>query len=228
MLRHGESLGNILDQEVKAGNFLQCTPENLSLGDANWPLTEVGRQETVAAGKVLQEQFPDGFDTIICSPYTRTVQTLMCLGYGPYRINPLLREQNLGDFVGKDMLNYIQAHQAFNAAYAEDIDLIPPNGESIRQVQARIQAFWESERAEMQGKCTLIITHWLPMFLTRCLFSGVSIDDFKIVLGLQRTISNCQFDWYTDLNPITMVEENTILWHQTRSLSSQPTPWQQV
>ncbi len=91
------------------------------------------------------------------SPLLRTRQTAEALGLAA-QPEPALIETSWGDYEGLTIAQ-LQAHygEDFAANEARGLDLLPPNGESPRQVQARLLP-WLAELAQT-GVDTGAVTH---------------------------------------------------------------------
>jgi len=91
------------------------------------------------------------------SPLLRTRQTAEALGLAA-QPDPALIETSWGDYEG---LTIAELQARYGAAFAENeargLDLLPPNGESPRQVQARLLP-WLAELAQ-SGVDTGAVTH---------------------------------------------------------------------
>ena len=231
VIRHGQSLGNVIDMEIKCGNFKHCTPELIANGDPYWPLSELGRQQARQAGEYLRERFPKGFERVFCSPYVRAQQTLANLDVGEAVLEPLLQEQDWGRLVGKDIIHNLLAHVDFDRRYPFDVHLRPPDGETVAEVHDRIERFWERELSNCQGKNVLIVTHWVPMFLSRLRFNEICLSDFYPAYHTKRKIFNCQIDTYSDVYSIDTLSELRVTWNQSTCLHSDRSseyPWQRI
>ena len=231
LIRHGQSLGNVIDEEIRVGNFKHCTPELLANGDPLWQLSPLGITQSRIAGAFLRQQFPRGFEKIFCSPYRRAEETLQHLGMGNGTSDSSLQEQDWGVFLGKDIVHHIEEHKQFDLRYPFDVQLRPPGGETVAEVYNRVAGFWQRERPRSEGASILVVTHWVPMFLTRLIFNGIPLDDFYPSYHTNRTILNCQIDMYTDLDPLRQHPEKDLSW--TRSICLDPHnptdyPWQKI
>lgn len=119
-------------------------------GHADSPLTPEGQEMAKKLGENLQDR---GIKKIYSSDLGRCMETSSIVNkYLHVSITPTqaLREQNLGDFNGKpmDLLK--------KAIDVNDPDAIPPNGESLRQVQQRVLRFIKSLHDRNPA---LIVTH---------------------------------------------------------------------
>ncbi len=96
--------------------------------------------------KARNRHIPDHYKSIAwyCSPLRRTRETAEALGLN-YQIEPLLVEMHWGDWEGKRVVDL--RNQLGDRMIQEELrglDMQPPNGETPRQVQARVLHWLES------------------------------------------------------------------------------------
>ena len=119
-LRHGQSESNV--KGILAG------------GSINWNLT----QEGINQAKEFAKNNNIDYDAYYCSPLIRTHQTLEAIKPGQvFIIDERLREVNTGDWAGKLKK---EVPQELYALYKNG-RLDPPNGEPLKNVDARILSF---------------------------------------------------------------------------------------
>lgn len=105
------------------------------------PLGDTGRAQALALREELAGQ---SFDAAYSSDLARARQTAeLALPGRELRIDPRLRELNLGDYEG-DTLAQMQAHADFARWQADPWANPAPGGESLGDVAARMQS-WLSE-----------------------------------------------------------------------------------
>ncbi|MEM7251099.1 MAG: histidine phosphatase family protein [Pseudomonadota bacterium] len=94
----------------------------------------------------------------ICSPLARAVETAHLLGLSGVQLEPNLIEMHWGEWEGRTLAE-LRAERG--AAMARDealgLDLLPPGGESPRQVSARLERWLADIYPEHQPR--LVITH---------------------------------------------------------------------
>lgn len=140
-MRHGQSLANA---------------RGLVAGQLDSPLTELGRQQAEAAGRVaLAEGLK--FDAIISSDLKRAAETARIvagiLGFDQNRITytPLLAERGGGDFEGGPIDNYFAAGET---------EAVGQHGvESLERLYGRAQRLLESLRRDYPAKAVLLVGH---------------------------------------------------------------------
>jgi glucosyl-3-phosphoglycerate phosphatase len=122
MLRHGQSGFN-------AGNRMQ--------GQLDTELSDLGRDQTVAAAEVLAKRQPL---LIVSSDLRRALDTAMTLGERsglPVEVDTRLRETHLGDWQGMTHLEVDAAAPGARLAWRNDATWAPHGGESRVDVAAR-------------------------------------------------------------------------------------------
>lgn len=104
-----------------------------------------------------QQKLPSEFEGFswVCSPLSRARQTAELLGAENVLIEPSLIEMSFGDWEGHTLADL---HASFGADMRENeargVDMQPPNGESPRDVQARILPFLKN-----LSEPTVAVTH---------------------------------------------------------------------
>ena len=151
MVRHGESLWN---------------EENRFTGWVDVPLTDVGREQARAAGRLIRST-GIRFHVAYSSALSRAVETARIiiaeLGYDvPLIVDPRLNERRYGDLEG---LNKDRAAEAFGAelvrAWRRGFRSRPPGGESLEDVQRRVVPFFRNAVITdlREGRNVLLVAH---------------------------------------------------------------------
>jgi alpha-ribazole phosphatase/probable phosphoglycerate mutase len=139
--------------------------QELATGWLPGELSETG----IAQAKQLGVQVADKhFDAVFCSDSKRAVDSAQ-LGFGDkYQIiqDDRLREANYGDLNGMP--------NTFKDNLIDYIDQPFPNGESYRQVEARIQSFCTFLKAVYDGKHIAIVSHQAPQLALEVILNGKS------------------------------------------------------
>ncbi len=149
-------------------------------GQANLPLNEQGIRDARRAAEILRE-IP--FDAIYCSPLTRTVETANIIGAcqeASVVLEPQLIEIAYGQYEGYDLIaaeqdpaceiyRYFHSPQDFQAA---------PDGETLRHLKERCQAFLTELRRKDAGKCVLAVSHGTFIRGVISVVCGLSDADF--------------------------------------------------
>jgi probable phosphoglycerate mutase len=129
-------------------------------GHLDSPLNEEGLAQALLLGERLARE---RFDAIYCSDLGRVLQTIQPLldrtGAAVIR-HEHLRERHLGVFQG---LTTEECREKFPGDYARfharDPEHAVPQGESIREVYARVSSFFVEAAARHRGRSLLIVTH---------------------------------------------------------------------
>lgn len=109
------------------------------------------------------------FDTVFCSDLARAVQST-ALFFGnrfPVVQDDRLREANYGDYNGKP-------HTLFKDHMIDFVDEPFPNGESYRDVEARMQSFCDFLKSSYDGKHVALVAHQGPQLALDVILGGKS------------------------------------------------------
>lgn len=139
--------------------------QNLATGQLPGELSARGREQAVGLGELVQDRT---FDVVFCSDLNRAVESAQ-LGFGDkYQIieDARLRECDYGDLAGKP------GSEAFGGGKELRIDTPFPDGESYRDVEARIADFLQYLRDNYNGKHVAIMAHQAPQFAIEVLLLG--------------------------------------------------------
>jgi NAD+ kinase len=81
LLRHGESEGNIAQDQSKLGDDSLWSKDNfVNRHTSQYRLTDLGRKQAKAAGKYIRQHISKTFDRYYCSEYIRAMETASLLG----------------------------------------------------------------------------------------------------------------------------------------------------
>lgn len=150
LLRHGQSQWNL---------------ENRFTGWIDVDLSPQGEKEAEMAGQLLQN-LP--IDAVFSSVLKRAIRTaeiaLQAAGKNSLQIikDPALNERMYGDLQG---MNKDEARKIFGAEtvqlWRRSYDIAPPNGESLKDVQARVIPYYKKhiEPLLQEGKNVLVVAH---------------------------------------------------------------------
>jgi 2,3-bisphosphoglycerate-dependent phosphoglycerate mutase len=149
LLRHGQSLWNL---------------ENRFTGWIDVPLTEKGRAEAKAAGKVLADL---DFDVVYTSMLSRAQETLDLALAGRTARPPVIRdaalnERHYGDLQGLNKADTAKRYgEAQVKIWRRSYDVAPPNGESLEMTAKRTLPFYDRAIGGdlRQGKNVLVVAH---------------------------------------------------------------------
>jgi len=129
-------------------------------GHLDSPLNEEGLAQALLVGERLAREH---IDTIYCSDLGRVLQTVQPLvdriGMDPIS-EARLRERHLGIFQGLTSAECRARHpEDYARFHGRDVEHVVPGGESIRQVYARVAAFFDAKAREHAGHCVAVVTH---------------------------------------------------------------------
>lgn len=127
---------------------------DLATGWLPGELSETGKQQAKALGGMVTDRH---FDAVFCSDLQRAIDSAE-LGFGDnYEIiqDDRLRECNYGDLNGTSA-------SAFKNRMEDFIDTPFPNGESYKDVEARLQSFVDFLKENYDGKHIAIVAHQGP------------------------------------------------------------------
>lgn len=140
--------------------------QELATGWLPGELSELGKQRSKQLGKQVSDQ---KFDVVFCSDLKRAVDSAKLAFGDRYTIVPddRLRECNYGDLNG--------AATAVKKTMMNDcIDSPFPNGESYRDVEARLEAFCRLLKEKCDGKHVAIVAHEGPQLALDVLLKNKS------------------------------------------------------
>ncbi len=150
LIRHGESQWNL---------------ENRFTGWVDVDLSPKGEREALAAGTVLKGIPVDVLFTSVLKRAMRTAE-IACTEAGikdiPVHRSEALNERHYGDLQG---LNKAETAEKFGAeqvhVWRRSYDVPPPNGESLKDTQARVAPYYESEIVPLlrAGTNVLVVAH---------------------------------------------------------------------
>jgi broad specificity phosphatase PhoE len=145
------------------------TTDNETGGATGWlpgELSETGRQQA----RQLGEQAADRtFDVVFCSDLQRAIESADLAFGGKYQIvqDERLRECNYGDMNGGPAASFKDHMEDF-------VDEPFPNGESYRDVEARLASFVDFLRKNYDGKHIAIVAHQAPQLALDVILRGKS------------------------------------------------------
>jgi probable phosphoglycerate mutase len=185
IIRHGETLWNV---------------EGKKQGQLDSPLTSLGIKQAKALAQRLTEEF---FTDLYSSDLYRASETA---GYIAARTNHEvflesgLRERNFGIFQGLTDVQIKNKYPAqYNSHFADKVDYVIPDGESLRQFYARVAVCLESLTTRHAGQTIAIVTH-----------GGVIDGWFRFIFDLPLETTRRAKLWNASVNCI--VHEDTVGW----------------
>ena len=152
------------------------------------PLTELGRQQAAALGRLLLSTLPDPGIDIVASPLSRAFETATIIAgelgraAGDVRTDDRINDFDVGVLAGYPGWDAVASdHPELARLRLEDpIRFQPPGGESGADVLARARAFLAARQAA--GRDTLVVCHGVMNKFIRAAARGISGGDI-ISLG---------------------------------------------
>lgn len=145
------------------------TCDNASKKCSGWKqakLTELGREQAANLGR---ENSNIKFDVIFTSDLIRAIDSADIAFSNVFKVvDERLRECNYGDLDGMDKKLII---------YEEHIDVPFPNGESLKDVEKRIQSFIEDLLKKYKGKTIGIVAHRAPQLAFEVITKNISWEE---------------------------------------------------
>jgi glucosyl-3-phosphoglycerate phosphatase len=167
-VRHGQSEFNVV---------YSITLQDPGIRDA--PVTARGRNQALGAGQHLLHK---NITRIICSPYTRALQTASIIaekiGISHMIAEPLVGERRLFSCdIGTPLTPLKQSWPKVDFSRAEREEWWPARDESDEDMAGRVHAFTQLYRDAPDDTTTLVVSHWYFIFT----LSGKDTENAQIV-----------------------------------------------
>ncbi len=153
LLRHGET-----DRTVAR---LFCGP-----GGADPGLNDVGREQALRAAEALAAEVD--VDVLLSSPMRRTRETADVVGAAlglPAEVVDGFRECSFGDWDGYSLQDVEQRWPAEAEAWLASHEARPPGGESLVEVQQRVEEALGRVLTTYAGQTVVVVSHVNPIKL---------------------------------------------------------------
>lgn len=156
--------------ELKVTYFVHGTTVDNAAGKCSgWKqaeLTELGRERATKLGELKKDM---DFDVIFTSDLVRAIDSAKLAFSNVERVqDERLRECNYGDLDGKDKSLVV---------YEDHIYEPFPNGESLKNVEKRVDEFIQYLKENYQGKNVRIVAHRAPQLAFEVLTKGISLEE---------------------------------------------------
>lgn len=156
--------------ELKIMYFVHGTTVDNAAGKCSgWKqveLTDLGRERAIKLGEIQKDA---GFDVIFTSDLIRAINSAKLAFPNVKHIqDKRLRECNYGDLDGQDKSLVI---------YEEHIEKPFPNGESLKDVERRIDDFIKFLKDNYHGKKAGIVAHRAPQLAFEVLTKNISWEE---------------------------------------------------
>ncbi|QWZ08664.1 histidine phosphatase family protein [Nocardioides panacis] len=198
LVRHGESIGNVADNEARERHADRL---DLTVRDADVELSATGEDQAEALGRYLHGLADDQRPTLVLtSPYERAAATagraLVDSGLEVVT-DERLRERDLGQLDGLtgDGIRNFFADEAERRKKVGKFYYQPPGGESWADVVLRVRSLLSDLRHGFDAERLWIFTHQAVIMSFRYVLEGVSESE---LLAIDRTspIPNCSLTTY--------------------------------
>lgn len=209
-VRHGESEGNVLTTDQRAG-FCLATHE--------YPLTPKGRMQAAITGAYLRERFPEGFDAVYHSYYRRAKQTAQ-IAFPNRRLyeDPRLAEAQRGiwhTMTKEEILQYFP--KEVERKEREGLyHYRPLGGENWPDVELRIHSLLGTFSRDYDGKNLAVFGHGNWFILLQRLIQRFSINE-ALRRYREEIIDNASVSVYEGVmeggkSRLVLREENIVPW----------------
>ena len=129
-------------------------------------LTDLGKERAIKLGEIRKDTH---FDIIFTSDLIRAIESAnLAFPKVQHIQDKRLRECNYGDLDGKDK---------FLVIYEEHIEKPFPNGESLKDVEKRVEDFIKFLKENYQGKTIGIVAHRAPQLAFEVLTKKISWEE---------------------------------------------------
>jgi broad specificity phosphatase PhoE/predicted ATPase len=137
-------------------------PRRLAYGWTDLPLSEQGRAEHASVVDFAAHELP-AVDSILSSDLTRArslARDLAAELQVPHAVVESLREQHMGNWEGQAWDDLQAQHgPAINAYWNDYVGTRPAGGESFGDLCARVAAWWQAARPQLEGGRHVIVGH---------------------------------------------------------------------
>jgi len=151
-------------------------PKGFIYGRTDVPLTDTFSQEI----DVIRQKLPPDLGTVYASPSTRCTRLAEQLAIN-YKTDERLYEVNFGKWEGKtwDTIDL----EALSTWMKDYVNISPPEGESMVQMQQRVLGFWQ-ELLLQPSKKIVVITHGGVIRLILAKINNIPLQSaFEIKVG---------------------------------------------
>jgi len=176
--------------------------KGITLGKLDWPLNHSGLESAKSFASELKKT-GESFDLIISSPLLRAKQTADLIGAElsvSVAVNHLIAERDFGEMSGLSWSEFISKFPDLTKGNTPVFQSNLPSGESIPDVEKRVQNFIDFLLANFESKSILIVTHTGIIRILKRLIGNVSaknsrsknVQNLEIThLTLAKAISPC-------------------------------------
>jgi len=189
VVRHGESAGNVARDRAESQGLERIALESR---DVDVPLSDRGREQAEALGRLLTDEPPD---VVWASPYLRARQTAEIALAGldvPVVVDERLREREFGvlDGLTRKGIVALWPQEAERRRAVGKFYHRPPGGESWTDTLLRVRSAVQDLRSNDAGKRVVVVAHQVVVLLFRYVLEGL---DEAAILAIDREgdVANC-------------------------------------
>ena len=203
IVRHGQSAGNVAREAAEAADEPLI---DIATRDMDVPLSPLGERQAAALGRWFGAMAPSAKpNVVLCSPYTRAVQTsellLDAAGVATRAIawqrDERLREKEFGllDRLTKLGIRQKYPDLAEQRVHVGKFYFRPPGGESWCDVILRLRSVLDTLTREYRRERVLIVAHQVIVNCLRYLLERMSEEDIMAV-DRAADVPNCSVTSY--------------------------------
>jgi broad specificity phosphatase PhoE len=152
-------------------------------GQCNPPLNALGRQQAQELAAALRDVSWAALYSSDLARAQQTAQALSDLAGVPLRLDPRLREIDMGQWSG-------QLFRVIRDRYPELVALWqtlptrvrPPAGETLHELAVRLAGVLDDIAAAHRGATVAVVTHGAAIAVVLCLVRGLSLDSFRSLI----------------------------------------------
>lgn len=200
LVRHGQSVGNVADARAQQQG---ATRLELELRDADVPLSDTGRDQADAVGRLLartdEQRLPE---LLVSSPYRRAAETAerAVRQWGrhlPVLLDERLRERDLGLFDGLTSagVEAEHAHEFERRGRVGKFYYRPPSGESWCDVTLRVRSLLADLREGHEGRRVWVFAHQAVIMSFRYVLEDLSEQEL-LEVDASLHLPNCSVTSY--------------------------------
>lgn len=221
LVRHGESEGNLVLENLLKGDKTLFTEEFKKRHESEYRLTKLGVEQAHKANEFLKKEFKDiCFNMGYTSDFIRAKETASLIDFNKkWKIASILIERDWGDF---KFLTPQEIHEkypnSFKIKKSNPLDWCPPNGERMRDVIIRVRQFVDILHRQHSSNNIIIVCHGEVIHAFKILIEEMNqfeYNDFCNSKNPYDAINNCQIIHYTRENPSTKEKTNSIKWFRS-------------
>lgn len=212
-VRHGESEANAAFRE--AGT----RPLAYGRGDDEVTLTETGRRQAAALGRMLAALPPDEAPELVwCSPYRRALDTwaLALAAWGvpalPVAVDERLRDRDRGELAPYNEAAIAERFPGEPARWRAEGEYAyrPPGGESFGDVVARVREVLGEVRERADGRRVLVVAHDAVVLALRHVIDEAPDADLAALAAYAPVLNASVSTWRAVDGRLRLLHFNTV------------------